>query len=239
MALVTNRIAILGPFDDVDLFSAQLADDRLHACALHADARADRIDVALARVHRDLGAIAGLAHGPANHHRAVVDFRHFLLEELDEERRIGARQDDLGPLGAAVHAADDRAHAIAGRVVLGARLFLARELRFDPAELDDDVAVLEPLHHAADHFADALAVLGVDVLALSLPDLLKDHLLGRLGGDAAQIFGRARELDLHVDFRFFAVELLRFAERDLRRRVGDFGDDLLDRVQLELAGLRD
>jgi hypothetical protein len=45
---------VLRKLDDVDLLAAQLADDRLHARALHADAGADRIDVALAREHRDL-----------------------------------------------------------------------------------------------------------------------------------------------------------------------------------------
>src|SRR5262249_412102 len=45
-----ERDRILRPLDDVDLLAAQLADDRLHARALHADARADRIHVALARV---------------------------------------------------------------------------------------------------------------------------------------------------------------------------------------------
>ena len=39
-----RRIAI--PGHDVDLLAAQLLHDRLHARALHADARADRIDVA-------------------------------------------------------------------------------------------------------------------------------------------------------------------------------------------------
>ena len=52
-----------------------------------------------------------------------------------------------GPLALRFDAADDRAHAVADGVVLGARLFLARELRLDPAELDDDVAVLEALDH--------------------------------------------------------------------------------------------
>ena len=46
-----------------------------------------------------------------------------------------------------------------------------------------------------------------------------------------------RELDLHVDFGFVAVELLRLGQRDLRRRVGDLVDDLLHGVELELAGL--
>ena len=105
-------------------------------------------------------------------------------------------------------------------------------------ELHDDVAVLEPLDDAVDDLADALAVLGVDVLALGLAHLLEDHLLGGLRRDPPEIFGRPRELDLHVDFRFVAVELLR-----LRRARSAFGgirhfvDDALDGAELDLAGL--
>src|SRR5262249_23751420 len=134
---------ILRPLDDVDFLAAELADDRLHAGPLHADARADRIDVALARVHRDLGAIARLAHRAADHHRAVVNLRYFLFEQLDQERRIGARQDDLRPFGAAVDALDHRPHAILRGVAFRARLFLARQHGFDAPDLEDDVAVLE------------------------------------------------------------------------------------------------
>src|SRR5204863_9324061 len=174
----------------------------------------------------------------ADDHRAVVDLRHFLLEELDEQRRVGARQHDLGALGGAVDAADDRADAVADGVVLRARLFLARQLGFNPPELHDDVAVLEALDHAAHDFPDAVAVLGVDVVALGLADLLEDHLLRGLGGDAPEILGRPRELDLHVDFRFLAIELLRFGERDLVGRIGHFLDDALDGAELDLSGFR-
>src|SRR5207253_197920 len=101
---------------DVDFLTAKLADDRLHARALHADARADRVDVALAREHRDLRSVAGLADGAPDHHGAVVDFWHFLLEELDEQRRVGAREHDLRALRAAVDALDHRPHAVLRRV---------------------------------------------------------------------------------------------------------------------------
>src|SRR4029450_13655796 len=43
--------------------------------------------------------------------------------------------------------------------------------------------------------------------------------------------------DLHVDFRLVAVELMGLGQRNLSRRIGDVFDDLLDGVQLELAGL--
>ena len=123
-----------------------------------------------------------------------------------------------------------------GRVAFGARLFLARQHRLDASDLDDQVAVLEALHRAVDHFADAIVVLGEDVLALGLAHLLEDHLLGGLRRDPAEHVGALRELDLHVDFGFFAVELLRFLQRDLGRVVGHVGHDVLDGEQIDLAG---
>ena len=76
-----------------------------------------------------------------------------------------------------------------------------------------------------------------DVLALGLAHLLEDHLLGGLRGNASEHVGPLRELDFHVDFGFLAVEVLRLLQRDLRRRVLDFGDDVLDGEQVDLAGL--
>src|SRR6185436_7448233 len=238
-----NRV--LGPFDDVDLLAAELADDRLHAGALHADAGADRVDVALARHHRDLGAVARFAHRAADHHRAVVDLRHFLLEQLDQQRRVGARQHDLRTLGAAVDPFDHGADAVARGVTLGARLLLARQHRFDAADLEDDVPVLEALHGAVDHLADPLVVLGEDVLPLGLADFLEDHLLGGLRGDPPQHFGGLRELHLVAELDAVgdlvavdrAVHLARFGERDLGGGRGDLFDDRLEGEEIDLAGL--
>src|SRR5207248_5094883 len=179
-----KRDRVVVEFDDIDFLAAQLADDRLDARALHAHARADRIDVALARHDRDLRAVAGFTDRAANHHGAVVDFRHFLLEELDEQGRVGARQHDLRTLRAAIDALDDGAHPIARRVAFRARLLLAGQHGLDAADFEDDVAVLEPLDDAVDDFADALVVFVEDVLELGLAGFLEDPLLGGLPCDA-------------------------------------------------------
>ena len=52
---------ILVPENDVHPLPGQLVGDRLHARAAHADAGADRVDALVVRVHRDLGADAGIA----------------------------------------------------------------------------------------------------------------------------------------------------------------------------------
>ena len=75
---------IVTKFNDVDLLAAQLADDGLHAHALHSDASANTIDVAVTARHGDLGALAGFARAALDHHGVVVDLRHFLFEQAHD-----------------------------------------------------------------------------------------------------------------------------------------------------------
>src|SRR5690606_32620591 len=88
-----------------------------------------------------------------------------------------------------------------------------------------------------DDLADAFAVLLVDLLALGFTHALRDDLLGSLCRDAAELLGFLRELDLHADFGFVAVQLLRFLERNLAGRVGDVLDNLANGVEFDQTGL--
>ena len=92
------RDEVVRVLDDVDALAAQLAHDRLHARAAHADAGADRVHVALARGHGHLRAVAGLADAAADHDGAVVDLGDFHLHEAHEELGRRAREDDLRAL---------------------------------------------------------------------------------------------------------------------------------------------
>ena len=84
--------------DDVDFFAAQLADDRLHAHAFHADAGADRVDVLVFRHDGNFRALASFAGDGADHDGAVVNFRDFGLEQVLHQIGRGARNHDLpGP----------------------------------------------------------------------------------------------------------------------------------------------
>ena len=97
---------------------------------------------------------------------------------------------------------------------------------------------------AVDDLADALVVFGEDVLALGFADLLEDHLLGRLRGDAAEHLGRLRELHLVAELDAvgdvvaveLAIHLPRLVDRDLGRGVGDVLHDRLEREEIDLAG---
>ena len=81
--------------NDVDALAGDLVGDRLHARAAHADAGAHRIDARIVAAHGDLGAHARIAGGAEDLDQALADFRHFELEQLDQEFRRGARQEQL------------------------------------------------------------------------------------------------------------------------------------------------
>ena len=238
MALVANADDVLVPLNDVDLLAAQLADDGLDARALHADAGADRIDIALARSYGDLGAFAGFARDAPDLNGAVVDFRNFGLEEVLNQCRIRARNHDLRSLCRLVDLDDDDADALVRRETFQPRLIALAEPAFGLAEFDDDVAVLEALHDAIDDLADMLVVFGVDAFAFGFADLLKDDLLGHLRRDAAQADRGFQELDLLFHLRV-GLDAARFLHRDLADGIRDFFDDFAQRVDVDLTRVRD
>src|SRR5262245_65462875 len=84
-------------------------------------------------------------------------------------------------------------------------------------------------------FADEL---GVNAFALGVANLLEDHLLGGLRGDASEILQRLVLEQLELDAEFgLGIERLRLSKRDLGLRVGDVLDNLLALVDPEISGL--
>ena len=173
--------------DDVDLLAAQLLHHRLDAGALHADAGADRIDVAVARAtRRSSRGRPARARTPRCATMPLVDLGDLLLEQLLEQALVRARQDDLRAARVFVDVEDVGLDAVAGAVRLARHLLAHRQHRLGAAEVDDDVAALEAPDDAGDELALAVLVLVEDVLALGLADALEDDLLGGLRGDAAE-----------------------------------------------------
>src|SRR5690606_15820328 len=103
------------------------------------------------------------------------------------------------------------------------------------AEIDDDIAIFDPLDRAVDDLADAILVFLVLPVALGLAHLLHDDLLGRLGGNAAIIDLRQLFGDGVADLRVGLAQACR-VERDLRRRILDLLDHFQQPLQLDLAG---
>ena len=83
---------------------------------------------------------------------------------------------------------NDRLDALADVVRLAGNLFAARQQALGLAEADGGGPALE----AADGAVDQVALLGVELVedrvALFLAEVLDQHLLGGLGGDAAEFF---------------------------------------------------
>ena len=185
--------------DDVDLFAAQLADDGLHAHALHADAGADRVDILVAAHDGDLGALAGLAGDGADDDGAVVDFGHFGLEQLLHQLRRGAGDDHLRALGGAVDAQQDDAHALADGELLQARLLaLGQRASALPRSKMTSWAsrrLTVAFRTSPSRWSYSLE----DGVAFGFADLLEDDLLGHLRGDAAERRGVLIEADLAAD----------------------------------------
>ena len=128
--LLRERYRLFVIRDNVDLFAAQLANDRLHAHAFHAHARAHGIDVFVAARHRHFRPLPRFPRGESNLHRAVINFRHFHLKQALHQARIRARNNHLRPFRRAIHHFDHHAQPFADVVRFQFRLFALRQPRF-------------------------------------------------------------------------------------------------------------
>src|SRR5690606_16374634 len=107
------------PANDVDLLVVELAHDVLHASTTHADTGADRVNLVVRTVHRDLRAGAGLAgDGPARH-GAVGNLTDLHLDQAPARIRMAARKNALRPPGALLHRDDIGSKTITDAVFLG------------------------------------------------------------------------------------------------------------------------
>ncbi len=228
---------VFGVFDDVDLLPAQLADDGLHAHALHADARADAIHVAVAALYRDLGSLAGFARAALDGHCAIVDFRDFLLEQAHHQLGRGARHQHARAFAGLIDQPDHAAHAVAHRVTFQARLLLLGQLGFGLAEIENVLGAFHALDRAVDQLAGAPGVLVVDGFALGLAHLLQDDLLGGLGGDPAQLVGVLRDADFRARFGI-RLDSARLGQRHFVDGIFHHLDRFLHGEQVDGAGLR-
>ena len=153
---------------------------------------------------------------------------------------MGAGQEDLRAAGLAPDVVDIGADPVAGPEHLARDQFVAphdRLARPRAAEIDHDVAILDPLDRAVDDVADAVLVDIILLVALSLADLLHQHLLGRLGGDAP-VVERGQGFGDPVADLGRRVLLLRLGERHLRRFVLDLVDDEKQPREPDFAGFR-
>src|SRR5690606_19634747 len=177
--------------------AGELVRDRLHARAAHADARADRVDTRVVAAHRDLRPQTGVASRRENVDQPLPDLRHLDLEELDQELRGRPRQEQLRAARLGAHLAQEALDAVLRLDRLARDEILAGNEPFGvAAEVDVRPVAIHPLDDARQQLADPIPVGLDDLLALGLPDLLHDDLLRGLRGDAPELDGLHRLLDV-------------------------------------------
>ena len=171
--------------DDVDLFAAKLADDGLHAHALHADAGADRVDILVAGHDGDLGALTGFAGDGADGDGAVVDLRDFALEEVLDEAGAARETMTCGPLAArSTRSRTTRTRSPTENCSRRDCSRLGMRASALPRSKMTSMGSRR-LTVALRTSPGAVVVLEEDGVALGFANLLEDDLLGHLGGDAA------------------------------------------------------
>jgi hypothetical protein len=148
--------------DDVDALAGDLVGDGLDARATHAHARADRIDARLEALHGDLGAHAGITGRAQDLDEPLADFRHFQLEQLDQEIAIGARQEQQRAalrFGGALHFLEQGLDAVLALDDFARDHVGARHETFGiAAEVHVDAVAVDALDHARNQLVDAILV---------------------------------------------------------------------------------
>ena len=119
---------------------------------------------------------------------------------------------------------DDHANSFALIPLFAARLLRTGQDGFQVPQVNDDVAALESLHITINQVANLVDVLLVDVAANCVTNFLKQDLLRRLRGDAAEFFHRQRQKEGVAQFNFFTGQLASFFNRQFRCRICYFID---------------
>ena len=176
--------------NDVDLLAAELGYDHPDAGAARADAGADGIDAVGVGDDRDLRAEPGLAGDADDLDELVGDLGHLEGEQLLDQLRVLARDDDARALAVGLDLGDHGLDPHAVVVALAVDLLRAGQQGLDAfAQLDERVAVVGLLDDPGDQLADAVLELLVHHHPLGLADPLQNDLLGGLGGDPAEVVG--------------------------------------------------
>jgi len=233
-----ERLLVVRPGHDVDLFAVQLVHDVLYAHATHPDTGAHRIHARLQRSNRHLGPRSRLAGDGLDLHGAVIDLGDLQLEQAAQKPLVAARGNDLRPAARALHFRQVDPQTLVEAIVLARNLLAPRQQSLRLAEADGHTpgTRVNTAHHAVGQFSHTVGKLKVDGVALRLADALHDHLLGRLRGDAAKV----PRLDLRLEDvpqPHCRVLLLCISQRDLRVRVLHLGHDDAVHKDARLTGL--
>ena len=171
-------------------------------------------------------------------HRAVIDLRHFQFEQALDQARMGPADHDLRAAGGVLHLDYIDLDPVTFHQLFAADTLIGREQRLGVlavgGDADADASVARV--HMGDDTGEDLVLLGgellIDQASLRFADALDNHLLGRLGRDAAELLG------LHRNRHGVAGlgplrKLLRSILVDLVSGIGDLFHDQLVHLHVD------
>ena len=230
---------VLAPADDVDLLAVQLLDDLLHAGAAGTDAGANGVNVGVLAPDSQLGAGTGLTGDGLDLDGAVVNFGHFQLKHALDQAGMGAADGHAGAAVGRQHVNDIDLHGVALVEALTGDLLVAGQHGGTAlAQVEHDIAALmvNGNNGGGDQLMRAGLHLAALQVALALAQALTDHVLGGLGGDAAELFGF--QLGDHALADLVALaDLLGILQADLGVGVLDLLHDVAQQAGAESADL--
>ena len=224
--------------DNVDFFSPQLLNHRLHPRPLHPHAGPHRVNVRIPGGDGDLCPASRLPRSPLDLDDPLVDLRNLLLKELGQHAGVGARKNDLRAPAGHLHTYDIGANPIPLAVALPGDLFLLRENRIRSAQVHNNILLFKALHNPVDQLPFASFKLVVDDLAFRIADSLHDVLLRRLGGNATERAGIQLAEELVADLRIGVELFLRLLQGNLNAGVLDLLNYQLGLKKLHLPDFR-
>ncbi len=136
---------------DVSALTAQLGGDSLHTGTTHTDTGTDRVDTTIVGLHRNLGAgtrITGCAH---DFDHLFTDFRYFDAEQLFQEVRAGAADEQLGTTRFRTYCIQQAANAVTRTEGFTRQHVVAEDHGLGiAAQIQDHVVAVALLDHTAD-----------------------------------------------------------------------------------------
>ena len=137
--------------------------------------------------HANLCTTARIAGCGLDFDDAIVNFRHFLREQLFHEFGMRAGQENLRPTVLALNLQDDSANTLTDTGCFTRDLLVTADNTLGAAKVDNHMAELNRLDHTSDDLSAAILELLKLALTLSIADLLENDLLGRLRINTAQL----------------------------------------------------
>ncbi len=157
------------------------------------DAGTDGIDFLVVGPDRHFGTAASLTSDGTNFHHAVVDFRHFHLEQTANQTVVGSGNQHLSTPGTAANLHHVDLDAVSLPIAFPRYLFFCSQQCFRtlPARADfhmeGTAAGIGTRDNTGKQFLGFSRELIVYHVPFCFPNALDDYLAGSLGSDAAKI----------------------------------------------------